>query len=521
MKKLLSAVMALLLVFGLCVPAFADIGAPYFMEYEIRIINKDGVYLEGYNATEFIPYDTVLTVTGDFIEEDGSISYSVSYNDVWGTINGDDAIMLDDGVHYSEGVKLTNPKSYVVIREGAFLHKGPSDAYETVGSEIPVGTEFDCYYAIDTSSDCAWAYTTINGVGGWIYIYQYFYQTKVACKVNKYSNYGNDLFVAKEGVKLLDISGDTRQEIGEEIPVGTRLTFEYYIDSVKNILVQTEYNGVTGWISADEWFNDETDNKVAISKLTAFFINSGSYPIYKELCNTASEIIGTVEGNTMIKTIYACLSEYSVETYDYNYEYFESSWYGIEVDGQLGWINITQDWDREYIWEITQYTAAEDDVEIYSSADSSDIIGKIPAGKDLLKFNPGDSRSYISYDGTEGWVDNHKITQVVKNVDEYGNEQYHYHTLRDYYDGRLTPEYLEAIRLGKELVVEEEEEDDGLTPPPEEVEATTRKKNKKNSDEKDSSFSQTQLIILCAAGVAIVAATAVIIIVLINKKKKK
>ena len=40
MKKLLSAVMALLLVFGLCVPAFADIGAPYFMEYEIRIIRN-------------------------------------------------------------------------------------------------------------------------------------------------------------------------------------------------------------------------------------------------------------------------------------------------------------------------------------------------------------------------------------------------------------------------------------------------------------------------------------------------
>lgn len=507
--------MALLLVIGISVPAFADIGAPYFKEYEIRIINKDGVYLDG-NSDTYIPYDTVLTVTGDHVREDGTVSYSVRYDGNWGSVSSNDAVLLEEGVHYSEGVKLSSPKSYVVIRSGAYLYKGPGFGYETVSEEIPVGTEFDCYYAIDEAADTAWSYTTINGIGGWIYIYQYFYDTKVACKVNQYSVYGNDLYILKEGVRLFDISGDERKDIGEEIPVGTRLTFKYYIDSVKNIWVQTEYNGLTGWLIADEWYNEETENKVAIGKLTAFWINSGSYPVYSEMGNTSSEVIGTVESNQIIWTTHSCLYEYSIETYDYNYEHFESSWYGIDIDGQLGWLNITQDWDCDRLWDVTQYLTVEDDVEIYSTVDSNDVIGTIPNGKDVVCLNYSDTRMYVCYDGTEGWVDNHKIQQVVESVNEYGNEQYHYHTLKDYYSGRLTPEYLEAIRLGKEITYEE---DDNLTPPPEEV--TSSEKEKRGEEETNSSFSQTQIIILCASGVAVVAATAVIIIVLISKKKKK
>ena len=192
MKKLLSVIVSVLLVISISAPAFADIGAPYFKEYEIRIINKDGVYIVGYSQTVFVPYDTVLTVTGDYIDDYGNLTYSVTYDGVWGSINESDAIMLEDGVHYSEGVKLTSPKSYVVIKDGVYLRKGPSVAYETVSEEIPEGTEFDCYYTLDSGSDSAWAYTTINGISGWVYTYQYS-RPEIACKVNKYSNYGNDL----------------------------------------------------------------------------------------------------------------------------------------------------------------------------------------------------------------------------------------------------------------------------------------------------------------------------------------
>ena len=514
MKKFLSVLMALLLVVSISAPAFADIGAPYFKEYEIRIINKDGVYLEGYSTSAYVPYDTVLTVTGDFINDYGEIQYSVSYDGVWGTVSGYDAVMLEDGVHYSEGVKLAAPKSYVVLESGVYLHKGPSNVYDTVGEEIPVGTEFDCYYAIDTSSDCAWAYTTINGVGGWIYVYQYFGHS-VACKVNKYSTYGNDLYIVNVGARLFEFTDEGHTEVCGDIPVGTRLTFEYFIDSVKNIYVLVEYNGVKGWLAADGWYEEETYNKVAISKVTSFFVNSGSYPIYSELGNTASEIIGMVESNTVVKTIYSCLCESYTQTDNYDYEHFESSWYGVEVDGQLGWINITQDWDRVYIWDYMQYMTASD-IEIYDTVDSYTVVDTIPGNKDLIKLVEKDFRSYVYYDGIEGWVDNDKIEPAVKSLNEYGYNEYYYHSARDYYSGRLSADYLEAIRLGKEI---EFEEDDDLSPSPDEEEATTRKNRSKNDD--SASFTQTQLIILCAAGVAVVAATAIITIVLISKKKKK
>lgn len=521
MKKLLSAVITLLLVIGISVPAFADLGAPYFKEYEIRIINKDGVYLtNNFNGNEtFIPYDTVLTVTGDYIQEDGTVSYSVRYGDEWGSISSNDAVLLEDGMHYSEGVKLDEPRSYIVIDKGVRIYKGPGYGYESVSEEISVGTEFDCYYAINDSSDTAWAYTTINGISGWIYVYPYSSNT-VARRVNQYSIYGNDLYVVKEGVRLLDISVIPYQPIGDEIPVGTRLTFKYYIDDVKRILVQTEYNGVTGWISADEWYNDETENKVAIGKITAFWINSGSYPIYSELGNTLSEVIGMIESNQVVKTVYSCLYEYCIETYDYNYEYYESSWYGVEVNGQLGWINITRDWDREYIWDnVTHCTATEDEVEIHSTADSDDVIGTIPNGKDLVEIHSKDNKSYVCYDGINGWVNSEEIKAVVKGVDEYGNEQIRYHSLKDYFSGKLTTEYLEAVRLGKEIT---SEEDDGLTTPSPEEATEAAKKNKRSKKEtEEASFTQTQIIILCASGVAVVAATAIIIIVLINKKKKQ
>lgn len=512
MKKLFSVLLAILLVIGISAPAYADLGPPYFKEYQVRVINKDGApFIYGDTV---VPYDTVLTVTGDYIEDDGTITLSVSYNDDWGSILASDTALLEDGVHYSEGIKLSYPKSYVVIESGVYLYKGPGFGYETTGEEIPVGTEFDCYYAISDSSDCAWAYTTIDGIGGWIYIYPYF-RNSVACRVNNYSIYGNDLFIVKEGVRLLEFTDGPSNEISGDIPVGTRLTFKYYIDDVKNSFFLVEYDGKQGWISADEWYNDSTENKVAISKITTFFINSGSYPVYSEIGNTESEIIGTVESNTTVKTIYSCLCEYSVETSESNYEFYQSSWYGVEVDGQLGWINVTQDWDYIYVWDYIQYTATEDDVEIYESADSSNAVGTIPAGKDLIKLIEKDYKCYVSYNGIEGWVDTDKIEPVVKSINEYGFEEHHYHSARDFYSGRLTAERLEAVRLGKEIVYEE---DETLSPSPDAEESSTKKYRRSKDD--SAGFSQTQLIILCAAAVAIVVLTAAVTIILVNRKNK-
>ena len=156
------------------------------------------------------------------------------------------------------------------------------------------------------------------------------------------------------------------------------------------------------------------------------------------------------------------------------------------------------------------------DIEIYDTVDSYTVVDTIPGNKDLIKLVEKDFRSYVYYDGIEGWVDNDKIEPAVKSLNEYGYNEYYYHSARDYYSGRLSADYLEAIRLGKEI---ELEEDDDLSPSPDEEEATTRKNRSKNDD--SASFTQTQLIILCAAGVAVVAATAIITIVLISKKKKK
>ena len=518
MKKLLSAILAMLLIMSISAPAFADMGPPYFKEYDVRVINKDGAPLyQGDTIVATVPYDTVLTVQGDYYE-DGKVRLSVDYNDDWGYIDGKDAVMIEDGVHYSEGVKLKHAKRYVVLEEGVRFYKGPGFGYETVGEEIPVGTEFSSRYALNNSSDVAWTYASVNGTEGWVYVYQFFSEAKIASVVTKHSNYGNDLYIFDTGAKLLDKPGDMdAQIISEEIPVGTKLEFKYYFEQPKSIFVQVEYNGVTGWLETDTGYNGENLNNTAIAKTVAFWFDDSGIPIYSKMGDVTSEIIGYVEEHTLLETVYSCFRDREVYEGD-DWKYYSDSWYGINVNDQLGWINITNDTDCDRIWDVTQQTVCVDNTAIYSDSEtSSEIIGTAPLNADILVFNWEDDMCLIDYEGRIGWIKSDNTASIPIDDDDFLNYSKYNHTLKDYFAGNLTSEYLEAIRLGLEIEDDEDEEDE------EEFEENTfgdSVAQNKQKDKKDS-LSSTQIIIFCVAGVAVVAITAIVIIVLINKKKKQ
>lgn len=513
MKKLLSAVLAILVVLGMTLPAFADMGAPYFKEYDVRVINKDGAVIYDYSGSAegtVVPYDTVLTVTGDYIE-DGITYLSIEYGDSWGYVSGTDVILLEDGLHYSEGVKLKHPRRYVVLGEGVHLRKGPGYGYDEIGDEIPVGTEFDSFYSLEDSNYVEWTYATIDGVGGWIYVFQYFVDSGIATVVNEYSDYGNSLYILDAGARLMDSpDGYEAEYITDEIPIGTKLEFKYYYELPRGISVQVEYNGVTGWIFAESSYSTPTSaNNVAIEKTSGFWINSGRYPIYSRMGDNTSEVIGYVESGTMLETLYSCPRDYE---YEQNGEwiYYTDSWYAVDVNGQLGWINMTSDWDSTYIWDVTQKTIAVENANIYQNADtSSEVIATAPFGSDILYIMWQDNMYLIDYEGKRGWIPESHAEAIPEDESSYFEASKYTYSMKEYFSGKLTPEYLEAKRLGIEIEEEPQFEEPVSTTSP-----------AKDEDEKDDSFSSTQLIIFCAAGVAVVAITAAVILILINKKKK-
>ena len=130
---------------------------------------------------------------------------------------------------------------------------------------------------------------------------------------------------------------------------------------------------------------------------------------------------------------------------------------------------------------------------------------------DILVFNWEDDMCLIDYEGRIGWIKSDNTASIPIDDDDFLNYSKYNHTLKDYFAGNLTSEYLEAIRLGLEIEDDEEFEENTFG------DSVAQNKQK---DKKDS-LSSTQIIIFCVAGVAVVAITAIVIIVLINKKKKQ
>ena len=191
MKKI-NKLLILLLV--LCVPfaVKADMGAPMIREYKATIINSNGVdyYDREYNYDtrdyDYIKkghYNSGTTVyvlyeeTSSWDGASGALQVSVtnSYSDSYYIIKEDvssiqpvEKEFIPDKTNMKNVGIVNDVNIKALTADEVKMYKGPSIAYESVGT-IPKNTEIAYKYAIgDYNTAIVYIYTEYNGQKGWV-----------------------------------------------------------------------------------------------------------------------------------------------------------------------------------------------------------------------------------------------------------------------------------------------------------------------------------------------------------------
>ena len=511
MKKFVTVILALVL--GLCsfIPAFADIEGPAYAEFDVIVINSDGAkfYDEEYNieiknyelfATEIIlPNDSIVTAKGEF-EFEGTDYFSVDYNDNHGYIKADDVTIVNDVFTIENSYKFDQPQQFIVIDEGVFMHKGPSEHFETVGEEIEVGTVFTYQY-VNSYSNGPWAYVTYKGVSGWVYFFQYGYTYKCAIPFDAKSIYSRDLYVVDDGVRLTDIPDSPEFDVSEaeyitdDIPVGTKLEFDdYYYDQVKTLYVYTEYNGVKGWVGTDSYHNVGAENNTAIGKTGIYYVwQKDGLDVYSKPGDKSSEIISKLEYGQLIETKY--VAENYIET-DNGLEHY--SWYGVEINGQLGWFITEYSSEDEGCFDyfrIVKNKTVNNEVNVYKEqSKDSEVLATVPANQEVIRLGSAYDYILVDYNGIIGFVDNNDLIEL-----EWDEEEMNTLTPAEYF-GKVSDETTTEIY--------------DIAVPESSSEAVTE------TESNGSKYTPTEFTAICVIGAVAVALTALVVIILINKKKK-
>lgn len=533
MKRIIAVFISAVLALCACVPAFADMDGPAFTNFDVVVTNILGTYMFDYGldgVNGFLPKDTVVTINGEY-EIEGEEYYSIKYNDKYGYIKVSDTALTEEVYAPEKGYKLEEETKSIVISKGLYMYKGPSEKFENMGVEIPVGTVLTYQYA-NAEYNAPWAYVTYNGVSGWVYVYEYGEAYYCATPFEDDSIYSGDLYVVLEGVRLTDIPENPEYEqyrseeektgvkyVSKEIPVGTRLEFaDYYYKNAKSIWVYTEYNGVKGWVETDTDGNGGLYNNTAIGMDGSYYVwQKDGVPVYGKAGDTSSEVIGKLEKGEFVQTKYAA---HNIEVLDvddnpndsmYNETMIvHKSWYGIEFDGEIGWIysNFT-DKDEGYVslrqWNFGPTNTVNKEVVLYSEMDkNSEVIATVPASSVVIAIAETEDYVLVDYDGKTGYLAVGSL--VEKDWEEYESDNY---SFEDYFSGTKAeettlPEATTATQVAEEIT--ESQSDAETTAATEET--------------KSEGFTPAQIAIFCGAAAVVIALTAAVTIVLVNKKKK-
>lgn len=174
----------LLILLILCVPCFvkADMGAPMLREFEIVVVNPNGVDYEPNQysdvADPHLAKNQVVVVDSEYY---GKYHISVREND--GTLTSLGEISSLDGfsivqeevdptkTENDNSIKKFDKKQKAIVynENGVSIYQGPSTIYKVVGT-IKKGVNLEYQYAIDGEGGITYIYVDYNGKKGWVEI---------------------------------------------------------------------------------------------------------------------------------------------------------------------------------------------------------------------------------------------------------------------------------------------------------------------------------------------------------------
>ena len=296
----------LLLLFLLLIPfiAKADMSAPLVRSYEAIVIKVDGVdYYElntnwSFSKKGHLDKDTKILIEYEMTEDD-VVYLSFSKDGDYYYVESNDVKPLEGEVKPdSDGVEKLDSKQIIRIeaKDGVLVKKGPSVAYETVGT-LKKGTEATYRYEI---SESGYIYVDVGDVKGWILTLE-----------GAVLFYGGDYILAN----------DIELTCGK-VPANTILKNVWYTD-VWSGDVLVEYNDCKDYY---HWFKDPN------------FVVYGSY-----ISGKASEEIIIYEKPNMEKQIGIIAKDTKVSLYSENYYADEYDpdvipMVYVEASDKKGWI---------------------------------------------------------------------------------------------------------------------------------------------------------------------------------------
>ena len=174
----------ILIIMLLFIPCFvkADMGAPMLREFEMVVVNPEGVDYEPYEyaeeATGHLNKDEVIVVMSEYNNE-----YDIALKKATGEKVSIGKIKSFDGLSILQDVvdptKITNDnsinkydtkqKAIVYNEKGVGIYQGPSKIYKNVGY-LKKGTKLEYEYAIKSEGTITYIYVDYNGKKGWVEI---------------------------------------------------------------------------------------------------------------------------------------------------------------------------------------------------------------------------------------------------------------------------------------------------------------------------------------------------------------
>lgn len=469
MKKSKLLGFLILLLFPMFV--FADVSVPEIKEYEVVVVNPDGVNLENQQGRKInIPCDTKLTVYYEFYDKETGITYgSVEYQGVYGDINLKDVKLLSKKLTKKDARKLSKAEERYVIDDDVYLYNGPSRIYGKVDGEkkIPVGEKVTYEYYIE-----AWSYVEYDGVSGWIYTNSPSEENSLAMIAPE----NNNKVLLTKNVKKLYVNPKREETVNVNIPKGTELEYQYSYMALRSQYVYVEYKDTKGWIFIDEEIDAEPDALIECECYKGMVLED-KINIYSDFLDKKSKTDKTLTKGEKVSVIYQYYSD-GLEV-----------WYYVKNDNKKGWIYTERNDDFKFqiAFGIAYEYKVNEDVKVYEYPDlESKLVGEFKKGDLVDGFyeyqeytGEHDKWRYVKNDKVEGWVNN----KAISLTDKEGKE-------------------LCAVSNKNELVPKEE------------------KKEEPEEPKEKQHMSTMMKAIICVVGAMVLALVVIVTIVLINKKSK-
>ena len=331
MKKVLKIMMFLvILVLGLQVCVYADMGAPMIRPYKAKVINPDGVRCRDHqgNVVAELKYGDEIRISYEATWEDEPYASFELDKETYTSAHIDlkDIAPVEE-MYVSKELNVDEPIDRVVVAEnGVELYKGPSNAYEKMGVVIPRGTEIVTYTEGDIG-DNPWFYTTYEGNSGWV------------CELDALGKYVDKEQIYASEITLMElVTGDDKPKELATIPGNTVIKNAIILDPWSQSYY-ANYNGQWGRLSTREELFKLSEIKIYKTqselKIYEEYINSYALENPSEYgIDKIPDVIGTIPANT----------EIAIQYEDYIGEVAYVSYNGVQ-----GWVITPYIEDTKYV----------------------------------------------------------------------------------------------------------------------------------------------------------------------------